>query len=746
MDARLNLISADSPAEEQVLLRELSKWSRAPAPHVLPARKAELPRLRALARRCQREVVLSSVSENGIEEHAPDDSASSNHIPEVIVVGPTIDPSLTELIEVLSRRSVVRLDDVAGGRAELPAGATAMVIWPPDRTPMGTIIAAIEALAEHNIRIGLLPCFGTDADRWAILKAFTFPSLPNRGRLQVIGSSLGGPNAPACVDSLGRQAPYMLRQPLDVLAFEGHGNPLDLSVGSNAILCARQGFETGTTAGPGLFPCYHDGVCFRHESGMPDAELIAGTALNPLLLFALTCYYLHLGASTFSQSSGIVPQVMSGDTVVAISSLGAVWMHPAIIVLGLSLIHEGLPLAEVAHTLDRLQRETLGLSAGLPETIPAIAVFGNPCARLQPLGVTDANIIERDGRTLVARSPVAIARIGAFLRVPLDDVDRSAKTWSLEGLPEGAWARGVQLESETDARLYVWLGEQALDGCETIRLSPLEQSSAELKTLTDFVEGLDFWPLFFDYCIETREARKGDVESLEQALISLPRWQRRFTRMSLTPQAQQMSVLVDGRERMQQSFVQTLALMGEFSIAVLDICAEMLAYDGFDDIGIYAPLLNGACDLKSGPCACGESELRSHQWVALTGPRPEIYRHACPCGGAGLDSRRYEVEWKTSPRTVRLSETLRLELLVTAPNDRYLVVKAIAVVLIPTRDRRVSGPVTKLLLAPGEQGALACEVFIPSDVTLGLHVVSVAAIINGSLVERCYMLELLAGD
>jgi len=96
--------------------------------------------------------------------------------------------------------------------------------------------------------------------------------------------------------------------------------------------------------------------------------------------------------------------------------------------------------------------------------------------------------------------------------------------------------------------------------------------------------------------------------------------------------------------------------------------------------------------------------------------------------------------------TARLSELLRLSLTLTAPKDCYLLARATAVLVRPAHDRRIRGPVSELFLAPGKQGELACEVCLPSDIPLGLHEVSVIGIVNGAIMQRCYMIDLCAAE
>lgn len=746
MNGKLHLITIDSPSQEQELLRELTRYPGVAASRVAPAYKFELSALNVLAHRCQREVVVSPFSRSAVETLGLDAATDDEDVPDLLVVGTTVEPSLKQLAGALCRRRAVSPDELIRGEVAFSRGSTCLFLWSPDSTPLSTMLTALEALAERDVRIGLLPCFGADSDRWALIKALSFPVLPNRGKYRVLSPSLRGANAPGCVGAADHEVPSVLREPLDFLAFVGHGNPQDIFVGRHAIMCARQGFNTQSTPGSGLFPCYHDGVCFRQAFRLPDAELLEGESLNALLLFAVTCYYVHLGKSPFLQSSGIVPRVMRGNMVATISSPGIVWANPAILVLGLCLIHEGWRLADVARALDRLQRETLGLSTGLPRSIPSIALFGNPCARLQSFGLTDANILARENQLLVSQAPASTSGQGAFLRIALEGAERSIKTWSIEGLPQGAWAHGARLEDEAGERLYVWLGEQAVKGLDALRLAPLNRSGVERETINSCIEALDFWPLFLDYCVEVREGRNADTEPLERALKTLPRWRRRLAKLLMSAAPQHAAVVVDGKARFRAVMGRALAHMRECSTTLLNLCADVLAYDGFSDIGIYIPLLNAQADLTSGRCACAQSELRTHQWVSFSGARPEAYRHACPCASGGQDSCRYDIVWASSPPSVRLSETLRLSLNITAPSHHYLFIEATAILVRPTHDRRISGPVVELLLAPGEKGELTCDVHLPTDLPLGLHEVSILAIVNGALVQRCYMIELRAAD
>ncbi|EEF26228.1 conserved hypothetical protein [Ricinus communis] len=337
--------------------------------------------------------------------------------------------------------------------------------------------------------------------------------------------------------------------------------------------------------------------------------------------------------------------------------------------------------------------------------------------------------------------------IGAFLRVKLCDSDKSVEAWSIEGLEDGAWARGAILEGEVDNQLYVWLGDQSTsDGRKTLRLVPLRPLNVERRTFECFVEALDFWPLFFDYSLEVREGRNGKVEQLEKVLAILPRWQRRFTKFAIETIPQRERVLLNANQQHEQNLVHALRQMHTFSEIVLNLCVDILAHDGLNDIGVYGPLINGESSFTSGPCACGQCELQTHQWVPLCGTRPEAYRHACPCSSAGYDSCRYSVIWKTSPPTARLSESLHLSLALAAPDDCYLMTRAVAVLVRPAHDRKIHGGAVNLLLAPGRSGELTCEVLIPSDIPLGLHEVSIIAILNGSFMQRCYMINIIPAD
>lgn len=738
MNGKLHLAVVDSPSQERALFRKLSSVRTPLAARVAPVRKNELRKMKALAKRCERETTVTFLEANGLSESCLGQPADQEYIPDMVVFGPALDPAIKDLAVVLCGRQM-RLEDFARDPGKIQAGQTVLFLWSPDKTPMRTIIEGLEAATDRDCRIGLLPCLGSADDRWSVLKVLSFPVLPNRYKSRVISSSLPVGNAPRCVRGFDNEVARNLQESLDVLAFEGHGNPQDLFLGRHAILCARQGARKNKTLS-GLFPCFHDGVCFRRTFRLPDAELIGGNALNTLFLLALTCYYVHLGKSPFSQASGLSPQIMSGATVAVISSPGVIWNCPATLILGLSLIHEGMPLCDVAHSLDQQHRHRFGFSTGLPASVPAIMLFGNPCARLRPSNVTDAQLVHRNGSSMVIQAAPVASGIGAFIRVPLDARDRSTATWSLEGLPPGAWVHGARQSSGDRECLYLWVGDNNVTG-NTFRLSILEQSKIQEQTARNYLENLDFWFLFLDYSLEVREGRQGNVALLQQALQSLHRWQRRFTGLAMNFKKPRVTVVVNGVKSALEAFDGAVSQMRDFSKVLLDLATDVLAYDGFNDIGVYGPMLNGRTDMFSGRCACNESELQTHQWLSYAGARPEAYRHACPCGSAGIDSYRHDVTWKSAPLTARRSEPLRLSIAVKAPAESFFIISARVVLVRPTHDRCISGPILEVVMTPEEQTEIACELIVPADIPPGLHEVSFLAVISGALVQRCYMID-----
>jgi hypothetical protein len=138
--------------------------------------------------------------------------------------------------------------------------------------------------------------------------------------------------------------------------------------------------------------------------------------------------------------------------------------------------------------------------------------------------------------------------------------------------------------------------------------------------------------------------------------------------------------------------------------------------------------------------------VRAHEWRPIAGTRPVVRRHACPCTSAGMDSHPYEIRWINSPRHVRRADTLTLVWELAAPASGFLVVEAAAVLARFTHDRRIASAFRETVVAPGLVGTVSCDLQVPPDMSLGLHEASLLAIVNGALVQRSYMVDVLPRD
>jgi hypothetical protein len=461
----------------------------------------------------------------------------------------------------------------------------------------------------------------------------------------------------------------------------------------------------------------------------------------------VTCYYIHLGQSRFSQAFGLVPQIMAGTSIAAVSSVGVAWFDPGMTVLGVCLLNEGRRLADVAHALDQFHRHELAMSTGLPKGVPSIVAFGNPCARLQPsAAVIDSPALrDRDGALSFRRSAV-VPGLGTVQRICLDGAESSNTAWSLEGVPSDTWVHGIRCEVDARKWLYLWLGEQVESGSEALHLSPLVHAAVELATMKAFVAAIDFWPVFLDYSLEVREGRQADTAWLKALLNLLPRFKRRITSLAMSLAPTHAAVTVGDSERRRQTLTQVISSILEFGRILLETCIDIVAFDGLSEIGVYGPLVTARSSLTSGACGCRQCNLQTQEWLPFGGNQFGVYCHYCACGSAGMDSCAYMIEWGTSPVIAVCNNSLRLSLRITAPDDLYLVSVASAVLVKPAHDGRVSGPVSESVLGPGAHGELVCEVGIPDDTPPGLYETSIVAIVNGALVQRSYIIDIRGAE
>ena len=671
--------------------------------------------------------------------------APRSAVPEMVIVGGGVEPRLATLASVLCRRRAVSFDELLSRKNAPRECGAALVLWSPGRVALGFVVAVLEALSRWRVRFGLIPCDDPDIARWFLVKTLSFPEVRDRGRMGVVSGTLDGHGRPACVRLPEQPASDLLRSDLDLLVIDGHGNALDLDLGTKTVLCARA--AAPSAGGDGLFPCFNDGRCFRQVGARAGAELVDPSAVGSLLLVMLTCNLLHLGWTSFTPRAGIVPALMGGGVVTAIVTAGATPPADSLTVVALSLIHEGYGLGEVAEMLNEHQAVHQDVATGLPRGIGPFVVLGNPCTRLVGTGVAQARVVHRHAGSVTAelhRDWRSSPR-GSFVRVPITPAELRVPSWTLRGLAGDAWGRVAVVGSRHNRAAYLWLGPQVRIANRTLQLdADTSAGFEERRTLESCVERLRIWPVVLDSYLEDHSQAgapaAASAAAIERSVLGLIRLQRTLAQLvNRMESAHRLTTSDDGHRR---RFEMGLGHLRQTGAELLRVCVGIATSKGLPDLGDRSSMRFYGNRGEVGPCACGESLVYCHSYASLESDDLRLLRYICACGDAGQDSAGTAIQLRPAARRARRDQTVRLRLQCTAPQDHFLFVQGLAAVDQWFQDRPIHGNVSEALVSPGASADVECDVHIPPRLSSGIYPISVVGVANGGLVHRRTMFQI----
>jgi hypothetical protein len=738
----LQIVEVGSPAEEHRLCRELGRFQQIPASLVAPVvgGSGQAAAIASIARRCGRTAQLRSGM--ALDFDTALRAGGGPAVPGVVVVGRGIDPQLADLAAALCRAEVVPAEQVPAWRHPglSASGAAALVLWNRGESRLQEVVATLEALAAHGVPFGLIPCDDPQLGRWILVKTLSFPCIPDRGKLGVVSNVLWGRGRPRCVRGRQHAVASLVRSDLDLLVIDGHGNALDFELGEKTVLCGR--LAAPGASGPGLFSCFFDGKCFRDVGHLPDGELVDPRDVSSLLLVMLSCNLLHLGRTPFSSRLGLVSALLGGETVAAIATAGATWLSEGLPVLALGLLSEGRTIGEVAQKLNATHRVGAGSLSGLPLGVSPFVVVGNPCARLAPRRLADVRVLARAAGAVTAAVTAPVDERGAFARIPLEPSDLPRGRWRVRGLEGHQWARAALLDAVPERAAYLWLGPEVPLAGTILRLesSAADGLPQQCATLDTVRSRLGIWPTILDCYLEDQQKGSQTFATLEHTLLAAIRLQRQLSKILNEMESSKFQVSKPSHQP-GRTFGRALGLIRGAGQALVTLLAEIATVKGLPDLGHRSSMQLTRSRCQSGPCSCGHSVLSS---ITYGGPRAgdaQLVRHMCACGEAGQNSPETAIALQPAERAVCPGSMLRLQLRASAPAEHHLLLQTQAAVELPSRDRRIVGPMAELLLEPGQIADLICDLPVPPDLAPGIYPVSLVGVANGGLLHRKCVFE-----
>jgi hypothetical protein len=657
--------------------------------------------------------------------------------PDAVIASPGIDPAVAALAASLcgSRALPLAVHDI---QLMARAGArSALLLLNPKATPAGFATSAVQALDRAGIGWGLLQAEDQIDARFVLLKALLVGHVPASGGIGFMSTAYAlsaGEGAPACLRPSGSAGGRdFFEAGRDVLFLSGHANALDASIGDDLILCARQG-RRGAAAD--LLPCFSDGICFRQPAVGAQRDLLDPRRAGGRVLVMSGCNLVSLGQAWFSASGTLVQQALDGPAIAIIASSAASVVSLELDLLCLGLIAEGLPLGEVVASLNRVRRDLMRHSTGLPPDIGPLVLMGNPLLRVGGLQMeaVAGRVVEAPARgsiRIAVRPPQHDRETGVLLRLELPTAPH--RYVEVEDEEEVFWCRGMQHQAGGRSFLFLWLAGVGVDSVH-LRLSSTDPWSAVRRTVELFWAELFFWTQFLDCYLEEIRAIGAEAEPLRSAAAELPGLARRLAgisaRMHSPPGA------LTSRRAMFRLASAGWREFAPWSDTLLLSAVEAIIRTGRVHSYGSSPFYRLAEETVDGPgavCLCAGGVMTGQVFRGPDGRSRRIEYQCALCGATTDEDGRGLVRMVRCPAATSIDQGLSAECECAAPEDSHGPVHAILVLEPWVSGRRTVSRIHRDVLAPGETTRFTLELELPADLSEGSYTISVVAVVNGAL-------------
>jgi hypothetical protein len=670
--------------------------------------------------------------------------------PGILVASPGTDPNLSLLAAGLCSTATIRLpvteNDLRYSISD--RNRTALILLNPDATSPSLTLDLLKTLEAHDIRWGLLYAIHPLEARFTLIKSLLINTISASGKFAFISDCYSPgkeEHAPKCLRNL--RDPITLElfcRDQDVLILSGHSNALDMSLGDEAILCAREG-NRKVASGPDLFPCYKDGRCFRQHPTQPNRQLISMSQNKSKITVVTGCDLFPFGRSCFRTVAGLAYQAGQGDGIALIAASVACVGALELDLLGLFLMGEGIPLGEVVHLINQFRREAMGHSTGLPPGIGPFVLMGNPTLRLHNFPLHSCIVTEMPSPNhpeeqkfhLDLHSVRPSPESGALLRAPMPIITEFP-CLQLKEPPFGSWCRGVWRRQLDETILYLWLGESNCRAFSDANRYHLSLSAHKRnpwgparKTVNEVLGELPFWAIFIDSYIEEMRDRDLPSSRLGQLLEDIPRFRGVLSNASLGMESEPGMLI--SKESLTAYFRSVWVEIGVWADALLEAIVPVRLSGPLHSYAIGRSYRLAGCTGPVEDCFCGDGIVTGQVFESADARIRRIEYQCGICGACSDEDGRRLVRITQCPRRVHIGNALACCIHYHAPKDAQLQIHFVQVLETWRNGKRIVGDIYRDVLSPGTESSVTLSIDIPDEITEGVYPVTIIGIVNGAL-------------
>ncbi|MEO7261940.1 MAG: hypothetical protein ABI047_11905 [Jatrophihabitantaceae bacterium] len=643
----------------------------------------------------------------------------------------------------------------AGGRR------TAIVLVDPRAAVVSETGPRLDALATAGVLCGLVYVIDPVEDRLVLLRSLLVTQLRCQGRFALLSgsytpTSVAGPStlhdagSTAATEQLGREQ--------DLLLISGHANPLDAALGMTGGLCARAG-STVSEESAGVFPCFVDGRCFRQPmmGRQPDDGdgLIGVAASHARVLVLSGCSVAAPGRSWVDPTRGLAYQCQSVARAASIITNSVVLERLEFDLLAIALIADGRAVGDVVQGLNRSRGQVHGHCSSYGAGAGPMTLFGNPRLRLSGFSVHEAEVRGRDeGRRLRVDIPRSVLSDAGEALVKFALPPSSTPPYLiLRRSDSDVWCRGIWYSDLDATYVYAWVhGPQQHSTPATqppadivleVETTQHNPADAVRRAAEAVLAQIPFWVVGAEDFDQRAVTADADGYQLPSAALGL------VTRM-LSAAVRTLSLspgLLLEEDSVRQACAAVWAQIGAISEQQLRWLAAVVFDRGSNLMGMWEDhFTRQSVVVSAHACTCG-CVVRGQRYGFPGSGLLNRVNYQCPaCGPVGEDDGSGLLSLLSMPTVVAAGEPLTVMISASAPADSAACLRAVALLESPFHDREMRSSVVRDTLQPGVVHRHELTVEVPDDLTPGIYVFAVVAVLNGSATILRRMVQVSARE
>ena len=586
----------------------------------------------------------------------------------------------------------------------------AVVLFPVGKTTK-QLFTLLGRLHDKNISVGIIPIENSITD-WSTIVCYLIKDEFDYT-----------PHTALYISDLWKKEEHSvlnkeLSRTPDIALFSGHGNPADMRISEDLVLCGR---ATASNTNLQSLPCWNSQECGKQHVFNRSADSKVGlSSISPLsghVNILSGCNMAPLGSSWLSTGHSLVDQLL-GDGLQAIVSTTLLTKDIQLDLLFIALIYEGYSLGEVIKK-SNLTREIAHKEVAPTHEHPGtFMLLGNPALKFEKTigSVTECKI----NYGILAQDRVQIKYIA---------------TDHIYGLPKDIL--NCSFNEKNIRKLYLFGIKESSDHKILIQQKFNDLANTVCPLLKDYLKNSKFWQAWATYFKGLPDQNNEDLEPHKLLLDYILDFQRDCTLLvdAFKRQQHYLDYEVESLIDIAIEKIRSMSELAMNSVYAVTTTHGSMLFKGWQHLYLREKVFQ-----MEKYCHCGQFPVTSYEFNSLV--QADIVRYVYECLGCGVigeDAGSDILIVNNIPKKIGRNKVLSANFHVNIKNIAT-VFSALLTIEPWGKSEQIKGNIVTELIFTNSKFDL--QLAIPNDIVKGKYLLNVIFIINGALIHKRRILQI----